>query len=86
MLTFCSSKLFEDNPISTARCPQGDVGLIPEFCSDFPYIIETQIHQKQLLVVPRARSLSAPYFTVWKSFLSEAVLPLNKYLKKKFER
>ena len=74
-------QLFEDNPDIDSEVSQGDVGLIPEFCSDFPYIIETQIHQKQLLSFQSPVIIGAVLYGL-ESFLSEAVLPLNKYLKK----
>lgn len=73
-------QLFEDNPNVDSEISQGDVGLVPQLCSDLPYIIETQIHQSQLLSFQDQTIVGAVLYGM-ESFLAEVVEPLRDYLK-----
>ncbi|HEV8506099.1 MAG TPA: hypothetical protein VGQ53_11885, partial [Chitinophagaceae bacterium] len=73
-------QLFEDNPNVDSEISQGDVGLVPQLCSDLPYIIETQIHQSQLLSFQDQTIVGAVLYGM-ESFLAEVVEPLRDFLK-----
>ena len=73
-------QLFEDSPnIDTLIYPT-DVSLLPEICSDLPYIIESQIHQSQLASFRDQVIVGAVLYGL-ESELAAAVIPLQKYLK-----
>ena len=73
-------QLFEDAPDVDQTVSPGDVKLIPEDCSDLPFIIETQIHQTQLLSMHSPVLIGAALYGM-ESFLAAVVDPLRSFLK-----
>lgn len=73
-------QLFGDNPDVDDTVSQDDVKLIPKFCTDLPFIIETQMHQKQLLSLGGTIFIGAVLYGM-ESYLAAAVDPLRAYLK-----
>ena len=73
-------QMFEDTPNVDETVSQDDVKTIPKDCTDLPYIIETQIHQSQLLSMKSPVLIGAALYGM-ESLLAKAVNPLRTYLK-----
>ncbi|HXB95856.1 MAG TPA: hypothetical protein VNU70_11880 [Puia sp.] len=73
-------QLFEDQPDIGLMVGQRDVKFIPKLCSDLPYIIESQIHQSQLLSLKSPVLVGAVLYGM-ESYLADVVDPLRSYLK-----
>ena len=73
-------QLFDENPNIDARLSRNDLSLIPQNCSDLPYIIKTQIHQSQLANFQDEVIIGVVLYGC-ESFLASNVIILNKYLK-----
>ena len=73
-------QLFEDTPDVDETVSQDDVKTLPKDCSDLPFIIETQIHQTQLLSMKSPVLIGTVLYGM-ESFLAAAVDPLRVNLK-----
>jgi len=73
-------QVFQDKPNIDTIIYASDVSLIPELCSDLPYIIESQIHQSQLASFHDEVIVGAVLHGL-ESFLAAGVIPLQKNLR-----
>lgn len=73
-------QLFEDSPDIDETVSQDDVKTLPRDCSDLPFIIETQIHQTQLLSMKSPVLIGTVLYGM-ESFLAAAVDKLRDNLK-----